>query len=149
MNASEGNQEAGTDRPADAGTVRLALAVAGVAVLFVGSDMSMIYRIASAFVFLLAFIASQLLYWSFLVDRLPLTRQRFRAFKSKAPKLSRWVSIFVWLVFHYPCLVFLTVFRTKTIKFHEQTTELGYLTLLAAFFVAGMSAGAFIVHKLG
>jgi hypothetical protein len=128
-----------TRTPVDTQIIGVALALAAFAAIYVDRIANPIGRILGGAVYLLAFVATQTLYWDHIIGRIPATLRRFAKFRARAPKLFIFVPIFVWMIVDYPILLLRSALPGKS-TFNEMNTEVGYLTLLGAMFLGGIIA---------
>lgn len=112
----------------DSGSLQVALAIFAVSALFVNRQTDLFIRVLSSIVFLLSVFATALLTWAFVIPKIPFTRLSFR--RSRFGRMKNLPLLF-WLPIYYPRLLFKSIFAPVSTSFEEQTTELGYLTLLA------------------
>ncbi len=116
----------------DSGTLQVTLAIFAISALFVNQQTHLGIRILSSLVFILSFFATFLLTWSFIIPKIPFTRLHFR--RSQFAKFKHF-PIFLWLPIYYIKQLFKSIVTPFSVPFEQQTTEMGYLTLLATIFI--------------
>jgi hypothetical protein len=118
--------------PVDSGTLQVTLAIFAISALFVNQQTDLPIRALSSIVFIFSLFATTLLTWAFMIPKIPLTRLNFR--RSRFGKNKHFLMFF-WLPVYYIRQLLRSVFTPYSVPFEEQTTELGYLTLLATIFL--------------
>jgi hypothetical protein len=112
----------------DSGSLQVTLAIFAISALFVNRQTDLLIRVLSSIVFFFSVFATALLTWAFILTKIPFTHLYFH--HSRFGKMKKFPLLF-WLPIYYPQVLFKSIFAPASTSFEEQTTELGYLTLLA------------------
>jgi len=122
------------------GMIEVSLAIAAVSAVLATQLSIFVFRIVAAVTFAMSVVASALLYAAYIIPKIPIAWTHFLRSKFRG-------TIWIWLVWYYPVQLYRAAFRSTRVSFEEQTTELGYLTLLAALALMEMTLVGFVAES--